>query len=162
MARILVVDDEDWVRVSVTTVLRRAGHHVTTADDGEDALGKFHPGHFDLVITDIVMPRREGIETLRAVRKLETGIRIIAMSESDGDHGFYLKAAAALGADATLEKPFTAADLLLIVEEALALPQPQMATLWYRHMSDWVSPLSGQDDRSYPRRTPLDLHFRDS
>jgi CheY-like chemotaxis protein len=162
MARVLVVDDEELVRASIAAALRRAGHHVTTAEDGEDALGKFCPGRFDLVITDIVMPRMEGIETLRALRKLEPGIRIIAMSESDTDHGFYLKAAAALGADATLGKPFTAADLRLIVREALALPQSEIAALWYRHMPDWVSPLSGLDARSDPYRMPQDLRSRNS
>jgi len=162
MACVLVVDDEERVRVSITAVLRRAGHHVTTAEDGDDALGKFYPGHFDLVITDIVMPRREGIETLRTLRKLEPGIRIIAMSESGGDHGFYLKAAAALGADATLGKPFTATDLRLIVGEALALPRSDMAALWYRYMPDWVSPISEPDARSDRHRTPQDLHSRNS
>jgi CheY-like chemotaxis protein len=63
---------------------------VTTTEDGEDALDKFRPGHLDLVITDIVIPRQEGIETSRALRGLEPGIRIIAMSETGADHCFYL------------------------------------------------------------------------
>jgi hypothetical protein len=84
------------------------------------------------------------------------------MSESAADHGLYLKAAAALGADATLEKPFAMAELQLIVEEALALPQCETAALWYRHMPDWISPLSARDDRSDPYRTPPDLRYRNN
>jgi CheY-like chemotaxis protein len=162
MARILVVDDEELVRAAVAAVLRRAGHNVTLAADGEDALDLFRPGHFDLIITDIVMPRMEGIETLRALRCLEPGIRIVAMSESGGNNGFYLRAAVALGADATLEKPINAAELRLLVEEALALPQSETAALWYRHMPDWVSPLSVRADRSDPHQTPQDLRSQNS
>ncbi len=162
MARILVVDDEELIRASITAALCRAGHQVTTAEDGADAVDKFRPGRFDLVITDIVMPRMEGIETLRALRQLEPGIRIIAMSETEADHGFYLKAAVALGADGKLEKPFTAAELRLIVEEALALPQQETAALWYRHMPDWVSPLSAPADPSNPHQTPQDLRLRNN
>ena len=162
MARILVVDDEELIRASIAAALCRAGHQVITAEDGDDALGKFRPGHFDLVITDIIMPRREGIETLRALRQLEPGLRIIAMSETDTDHGLYLKAAVALGADATLEKPVTIAELRLVVEEALALPQSESAALWYRHMPDWVSPLSARDDPSRRHRTPQGLRYRNS
>lgn len=162
MARMLVVDDQEFARAAVAAALRRAGHDVTTAGDGQDALGKFVPGRFDLVLTDIVMPRMEGIETLRALRRLEPGIRIIAMSETDTDQGFYLKAAAALGADATLEKPFTAAELGLVVEEALALPRCDSAALWYRKMPDWVSPVSAPGGRSDPHRTPQGLRGRNN
>src|ERR1700722_17671919 len=103
MARILVADDEELVRASLPGVLRRAGHVVALAADGEDALRKFGSNRYDLVITDIVMPRMEGIETVRALRRLEPGVRIIAMSGRGSDGGFYLKAAIALGADATLQ-----------------------------------------------------------
>jgi CheY-like chemotaxis protein len=145
MARILVVDDEELVRGSIAGVLRRAGHAVTTAEDGEDALGKFQPNRFDLVITDIVMPRMEGIETMRALRRLEPAIRVIAMSGGDaGDDGFYLKAALALGADATLQKPFRVAELQQLVAEALAISPAESAALWYRQMPDWVPPLANQ------------------
>jgi len=133
VARVLVVDDEDLVRASLAAILRRGGHDVTLAEDGEDALRQFVPESFDLVITDIVMPRREGIETLLALRRLEPTLRIIAMSGSGGsDHGFYLKAAIALGADATLQKPFSVAELRAVVDEALATPPSQTAALWYR------------------------------
>jgi CheY-like chemotaxis protein len=130
MARILVIDDEELVRVSIAASLRRAGHVVTLARDGLEALGKFRSGCLDLVLTDIVMPRMEGIETLRALRRLEPQIRIIAMSGGNGtDQGFYLKAAVALGADATLQKPIRGDALRRVVDETLALPLSEAAAL---------------------------------
>ena len=163
MARVLVIEDEELVRISMAAVLRRAGHRVTTAVDGEDGLVRFRPGAFDLVITDIVMPRKEGIETLLALRRLEPMLRIIAMSGSGGpDQGFYLKAAIALGADATLQKPFSAAELRLIVEEALAIPQAETVALWYRQMPDWLSPLNEPAVRSDPPRTRQGLRARNN
>lgn len=137
MARILVVDDEECIRASIAAMLRCAGHIVVLAEDGEDALRKFAPSRYDLVITDIVMPHVEGIETVLALRRRAPMVRIIAMSDGDGpDRGFYLKAALALGAD-----PFTVSDLRLIVDEALALPESKIAALWYREMPDWTSPV---------------------
>jgi len=132
MARILVVDDEELVRACIAAVLRRAGHVVTLAEDGEDALEKFWPNRYDLVMTDIVMPRKEGIETLLALRRIEPMIRIIAMSGGGSDQGLYLKAALALGADATLQKPFNVAELRQLVDAALTAPQSEVAALWYR------------------------------
>jgi CheY-like chemotaxis protein len=135
MARILVVDDEESVRASIAALLREGGHSVTLAEDGEDACLKFQPYRYDLVITDIVMPRREGIETMRELRRHEPTIRILAMSGSGyADQGFYLKAALALGADATLQKPFSDRELLDTVGDALATPQSQIAALWYRRI----------------------------
>ena len=163
MARILVVDDEELIRASMAAVLRRGGHDVVVAEDGEAALGKFAPSRFDLVITDIVMPRMEGIETLRALRRLEPTIRIIAMSGSNGgDDGFYLRAAVALGADATLQKPFKVAELRQVVEEALAISPSESAALWYRQMPDWVSPLSGLAAPSGQLRRRQDPRLRNS
>jgi CheY-like chemotaxis protein len=126
------VDDEELVRASIAAVLRRSGHAVTLAEDGEEALCKFAAESYDLVITDIVMPRMEGIETVRALRRLDPGVCIIAISGSSGDQGFYLKAAAALGADATLQKPFRAAELQQLVDALLAGPAASSEILWYR------------------------------
>lgn len=125
MAHIMVVDDEEPIRAAMAAVLCRAGHRVTVAGDGEEALAKFGPDRFDLVITDIVMPRMDGIETVRALRRCHPALRIIAISGSEsGDRGLYLKAATALGADATLPKPFRAADLQQAVEALLTAPRP--------------------------------------
>ncbi len=133
MARILLIDDEARFRSLLAAGLRRAGHQATTACDGLEAVVKFRVERFDLVITDIVMPRMDGIETIRALRQTEVTVPIIAMSEvTCGDRGLYLKAALALGADATLEKPFSLAELQNLVQQALAIPTRDLATLWYR------------------------------
>jgi CheY-like chemotaxis protein len=163
MARILVIDDEALVRVEIAAALRGAGHIVTLAEDGRDALTKFLPQCFDLVITDIVMPHMEGIETMRAMRQLDPQIRIIAMSGTGApDRGFYLKAAVALGADATLQKPICRDELHRVVGETLAVPEAEIAAVWFRQTPDWVSPLNEPDDPSYPYRMPRGLRFRSS
>src|SRR6185312_1494203 len=123
MARILVVDDDELVRVSVAGILSRAGHQVETAEDGEAALGRHRAARFDLVVTDIVMPRMEGLETVRALRGDRSRVKIVAISgcERRGSE-FYLTAARALGADQVLVKPFTGAELRAAVDRALYLP----------------------------------------
>ena len=123
MARILVVDDDELVRVSVAEILSRAGHQVETAEDGEAALGRHRAARFDLVVTDIVMPRMEGLETVRALRGDRSRVKIVAISgcERRGSE-FYLTAARALGADQVLVKPFTGAELRAAVDRALYLP----------------------------------------
>ncbi len=120
MASILVIDDEDLVRLSIGSVLRRAGHRVVLARDGEDALNRFRTARFDLVITDIVMPRMEGIETVRALRGAAAEVKIVAMSGCErAGASLYLSAAKALGADAIMAKPFSPAELNSAVARVL-------------------------------------------
>ena len=102
-AKVLVVDDDPSVRGLFTTILRGGGYDVTVACDGEEAQKILPSRSFDLVITDLVMPNREGIETIRAIRKSHPGVRIIAVSGAYG--GRFLGIAAMLGAEATLVKP---------------------------------------------------------
>jgi CheY-like chemotaxis protein len=125
MARILVIDDEALVRDAVAAMLRGAGHEVRLAGDGEAGLRAYRRERFDLVVTDIVMPRMEGIETVRAIRRTRRPVKILAISGA-GRSGaaFYLTAATVLGADASLVKPFTAAELRRAVEHVLAGAAP--------------------------------------
>lgn len=117
MARILVIDDEALVRDSLAGLLRRAGYRVSVASDGAAGLRACGCEQFDLVITDIVMPGMDGIETLLALRRSPRPLKILAMS-GGGRRGaaLYLTAAGALGADAGLVKPFTEAELRRAVE----------------------------------------------
>jgi PAS domain S-box-containing protein len=114
---ILVVDDEEGVRRLLREVLSER-YRVLLAEDGKEALnviaGKVN---LDLVITDLVMPNLEGIETIQAIRKLSPGLKIVAMSGAFGGH--FLKSAKALGADATLLKPIRADVLYQTVGELL-------------------------------------------
>jgi two-component system cell cycle sensor histidine kinase/response regulator CckA len=102
--RILVVDDEPQIRTLLCGILRNAGYDVVEAANGKDAVARLQEDSIDLLITDLVMPHQEGLETIRAIRnKLPRRPKIIAMSGAFG--GRFLKIAKRLGADATLEKP---------------------------------------------------------
>lgn len=120
MARILLVDDEDIVLRLFETVLKLDKHDVTTASNGNGALAALATGTFDLVITDLVMPDKEGIETIIEMRKLKPELPIIAMSGGGrGNASDYLEMAGQLGAKRTLAKPFPAQTLLDAVHEVL-------------------------------------------
>jgi CheY-like chemotaxis protein len=116
-ARILVADDEAGVRSFLRTVLEDGGYEVIEAVNGKQALKEALARRVDLVITDLVMPEQEGIETIRALRRDAPGIGIIAISGAFG--GQFLKTAQLLGADAVLNKPVSAELLLAKVAEVL-------------------------------------------
>jgi two-component system, chemotaxis family, chemotaxis protein CheY len=119
MALILVIDDAATVRQLVGQILTGAKHSVIEAEDGDVGLVLFADKRPTLVITDLFMPNREGIETIQEIRRLHPGAKIIAMSAS-ATGKFYLGAAKKLGADAVLEKPFEASHLLKLVDRLLA------------------------------------------
>jgi DNA-binding NtrC family response regulator len=123
MARILVIDDEPGIRAVLQAVLTRGGHTVLSANDGAIGLAAFIADRPDLVITDIIMPEKEGIETIRAIRKLDPLVPIIAISGGGRTaNADYLPLAAKFGATATLPKPFGAAAVLDLVKEILLPP----------------------------------------
>ncbi|HEX9490535.1 MAG TPA: response regulator [Stellaceae bacterium] len=128
MAVILVIDDAATVRHLMRRVLTEAQHSVIEAQDGEVGLSLFEAQRPCLVITDLFMPNREGIETIQQLRRLSPDAKIIAMSASGTASGkLYLGAAKKLGADAILPKPFMPADLLAAVERVLARQPEQHA-----------------------------------
>jgi len=121
MAVILVIDDAATVRQLMRRVLAEAEHTVIEAPDGEVGLSLFAAQRPALVITDLFMPNREGIETIQEMRRLSPDAKIIAMSASGSASGkLYLGAAKKLGADAVLPKPFKPADLLDAVDRVLS------------------------------------------
>jgi DNA-binding response OmpR family regulator len=107
---VLVVDDEPEVRSVLTEILAAAGYDVIVACDGEEALEAVRTHAPGLMITDLVMPRKEGLETIREARQLAPGMKIIAISGAFGNR--FLTVATHLGAHAALAKPFSA-DVLL-------------------------------------------------
>jgi CheY-like chemotaxis protein len=115
--RILVADDEAGVRSFLRILLEGAGYHVIEAADGRHALRQVRAGRVDLVITDLVMPELEGIETIRALRKEVPGIGIIAVSGAF--EGQFLQIAEMVGADAILTKPVDPGSLLASVADVL-------------------------------------------
>jgi two-component system, chemotaxis family, chemotaxis protein CheY len=121
MALILVIDDVAQMRDLVRRMLERAKHTVIEAEDGERGLAVFEEQHPAIVITDLLMPKKEGIETIQQIRRLRPDAKIIAMSGSDDVRGrsLYLDAAQRLGADAVLAKPFQPAALTAVVDRLL-------------------------------------------
>ena len=120
MAEILVIDDDARFRRVIAQILTRAGHDVRQAKDGVQGLAVCRERLPELVITDIVMPEKEGIETILELSRERVPIPVIAISGAP----FYLNAARKLGAAASLAKPFSAEELLAVVEGMLAARQP--------------------------------------
>jgi CheY-like chemotaxis protein len=117
MADVLIIDDAPLMRRLIIRILRGEGHTVREVDNGRSGIAEFRRQRPALVISDLVMPDMEGIETIRALRQDDPAIPIIAIS---GGNPVHLKAAGALGAAATLAKPFSDDALLSIVEGLLA------------------------------------------
>jgi two-component system, chemotaxis family, chemotaxis protein CheY len=118
MARILIIDDDPAVRLLLEGYLCSAGHAVSLAADGGEALEQFRSNPADLVITDIYMPNREGLETITDLRRRDSNLPIIAMSGRPLGPAM-LDIARHLGAVVTLQKPFSREDLLEAVAKAL-------------------------------------------
>jgi len=115
---ILIVDDEAPVRELFRDVLEEAGYLVREAPEGKTALKMLEQEASDLLITDLVMPEREGIETIMDVRRLFPATRIISVSGAFG--GRYLQMAKLLGAQRVLQKPVRPPELLEAVRQVLA------------------------------------------
>jgi CheY-like chemotaxis protein len=117
LARILVVDDDAAVQMTLRLLLERAGHSVVTADSGRKGLALCQTGNFDLLFLDIFMPGMDGFETMRMIRQHLPQIPIIVISgrpvsgEADAAPDF-LTMATKLGAVSGLQKPFRPAELL--------------------------------------------------
>ena len=121
MAKILVVDDEVQLREILKEVLEDSGHKVILAEDGNKGLKLFTEHLFDLIITDLIMPDKEGLEFITEILKSRPKTKIIAIS-GGGMVGptDYLKTAEMLGAQRSLEKPFSSHDLVACVEQLLS------------------------------------------
>ena len=78
MKRILIIDDETNILLMLKKMLERAGYEIDLASNGEEGLRLFSNASFDLVITDIIMPEKEGLETIREMRKMQPEMKIIA------------------------------------------------------------------------------------
>lgn len=120
MATVLVIDDEPSIRRIVAHVLRTDGHDVLEAENGKEGVRIFQAHAIDLVVTDLVMPEQEGIETTERLLALDPSVPVVAMSGGGrGSAVSYLKIAQLVGARATLEKPFTLDQLRTVVAEVL-------------------------------------------
>jgi CheY-like chemotaxis protein len=120
MHRVLLIDDDELVRRALTALLEHAGYEVQPASDADSGLRLFREQGADLVLTDLQMPDRGGIEVVLAVRYGPRPVPVIAMSGSDEPRGLEaLRDAAMVGAVAFLRKPFTGEELAAAVRAAL-------------------------------------------
>lgn len=120
MSRVLVIDDDDVVRGLIGRVLERAGHTAVLAAHGAEGIRELRRAPFDLIITDLVMPEMEGIETISVIRQTDTTTPIIAISGGIlGDAVGPLEDAVLLGANATLAKPFRNEQLIELVDDVI-------------------------------------------
>ncbi|MDQ8027797.1 MAG: response regulator [Brevundimonas sp.] len=120
MARIAVVDDDPDVLDFMAAVLGQAGHDVVVARDGLSTLALVEQYNIDLMVLDILMPNRDGLETILTLRRDDKAFPILAISAGGMlDGGYLLQTAKAFGAEATLLKPFTAEKLTRQVESLL-------------------------------------------
>ncbi|MFQ6113091.1 MAG: response regulator [bacterium] len=120
MAKILVIDDESQVRMMLREILEDEGYEVAEAPDGKAGLELFRNEPTDLVITDIIMPEKDGLATIRELREISSDVKIIAIS--GGGHVVrtdYLQVAQIFGAQRVLRKPVGYNELLRAVAELL-------------------------------------------
>jgi CheY-like chemotaxis protein len=127
-ARVLLIDDDIELLRQMSQAFQSAGYDVAAAADGQMGIARFEKERFDLVVSDLIMPTREGIETIFALRRANPGVRIIAISGGYrvGPQDF-LDLARHVGADETLAKPFRHSDLLALAARLLAAPAGRAA-----------------------------------
>ncbi len=121
MVRILIIDDEDELRSMLRQMLEQASYEVTEAVNGAEGIQLYEQDTHDLIITDIIMPEKEGVETIIALRRADPDLPIIAISGGGRlDATDFLTMTKKLGARRTLSKPFRRDQLLEAVGECLA------------------------------------------
>jgi len=118
--RILVIDDEPGIRNLLKEMLEISGYEVLLAANGSEGIAQFKTFQPDLIITDMVMPEKNGIEAIMELKKISPGSKIIAIS--GGGHiaaEKYLMLASALNVESTISKPFEPDQILAAVQSAL-------------------------------------------
>jgi CheY-like chemotaxis protein len=122
MTKVLIVDDDELFRTMLVEMVQREGYQVSTATDGNAALAAIERSRPDLVITDILMPEKDGIELIMELAQREARIPIIAVSGGRRSISleFNLESAKLIGVRATLPKPFTREQLREAIADALA------------------------------------------
>jgi DNA-binding response OmpR family regulator len=125
MAKILVIDDNEDLRETIVSVLEDEGYATLIAPDGASGVRVFGESRPDLVITDLIMPKSNGLDTIREIKTIDPGARIVAMSGGSLiSHEYYLDVASSLGAMHVLPKPFEIDELVRVVAKCLNSPPP--------------------------------------
>ena len=117
MKSILIVDDHAFSRSVIEKMLRDQGYAIYSAGDGQEAVEIFGNHSIDLLITDLMMPKKNGFELMKELRELRPTLKIVAISSAPRN---VMEWAVSFGAHATIEKSTTQADLLRVVRDLLA------------------------------------------
>lgn len=128
MAKILLVEDNDDVREAINDVLMMAGHEVTQTYDGSDAEPFIIHDEFDVMVTDIMMPNKNGFDLINDAREKKPAMKIVAIS-GGGNHvtSKCTTSLANLSVDASLVKPFTPEDILSTVDQIIRAEKARQA-----------------------------------
>ena len=122
MPTILLIDDNDQYRIMLNKVLSYAGYEVCEAKNGKEAVRAYRERPIDLVITDLIMPQKDGLEVIMELRDLNPEVRIIAISGGGRvDPENYLELAQGFGAQRVLAKPFSNQQLLEAIRESIGI-----------------------------------------
>jgi YesN/AraC family two-component response regulator len=121
MARILVIDDEPSILLMIKKMIEKAGHEVDIALNGREGLELFYKNYPDLIITDIIMPQKEGLEIILELRKKHPALKIIAISGGGrfGPEG-YLPSAKIFGANMIFQKPLVQKEFMEAIANLLS------------------------------------------
>lgn len=122
MANILIIEDDSQFRAMLEQMLKQDGHQVTSAENGEVGLNIYPKLHPDLVITDILMPKKDGIEVILGIRQQSADTKIIAISGGRRSitADFNLASAQLIGVNAVLSKPFSRVELQRVINNVLS------------------------------------------
>lgn len=120
--RVLVVDDDELICLTVSNTLVKLGCTVFKATNGNEGIAMFKKERPDIVISDLLMPEKEGLETIKEIRMLDPHVKIIAMSGGGSTQNMsFLKLAERLGASCTMAKPILPAQLVSAVKGLLVV-----------------------------------------
>ena len=121
MGKILIIDDEPYILLMLKKMLEKSGHEVELAINGREGMDLFEEKPADMIITDIIMPDKEGLEIILEMRNAHPDLKIIAISGGGRvSPESYLECAKHFGAERVFQKPFTQKEIVTAVNDLLA------------------------------------------
>lgn len=114
--KVLIVEDDASYAKALRHTLQKQGYEISFTDNGADAIKKFQTHNYDLVITDIFLPEKEGIELIQEIRDIDSSVKIIAISSGGiTGHSSFLEIAEAMGANGVIKKPFDPSQIIAAI-----------------------------------------------